>query len=272
MDKKILFTTFTFITILIIAIFVGMYYFDLNDWQNLQPPQNGQDFDGDSDKTEIPIQSEYDSKIVYTTDMDFDQSELREHCELRGGDFNECGNICEPEGGICIEVCAYTCENIATPETGLERYINEKMGVSLVYPADMLTIQENERELEFNYWGPTQRTGTELYDGINLTLRMKILEENNTITDYILDDIAEAKIIGEVISGISTTTINNITARTYTIRTLGVLNKIIFALEDENYDFLEIMHSTPDPENFGYSEIVKNMLDTLIVLNARGEI
>lgn len=59
---------------------------------------------------EVPIESEFESKIVYTTDSLADTGPLIEHCEASGGTFNACGSICESDAEICAAVCAFTCE------------------------------------------------------------------------------------------------------------------------------------------------------------------
>lgn len=90
----------------------------------------------------VPITSDYGTKIVYTTDLTTATSSLIAHCERQGGTFNECGTTCEPGAAVCAQVCAYTCENI--PENGnegidtadWETFNNDEYGFSLEYPAD----------------------------------------------------------------------------------------------------------------------------------------
>lgn len=64
-----------------------------------------------SSNEEVEIISEFPGeKVVYTTDSSLDQSVYENDCQERGGEFNSCGNICEPNADFCAEVCAYTCE------------------------------------------------------------------------------------------------------------------------------------------------------------------
>ncbi len=59
----------------------------------------------------FPIQRVFPNKIVYTTDMSADQDLLKKHCEQQNGFFNECGSVCDDSSsGVCIAVCAFTCE------------------------------------------------------------------------------------------------------------------------------------------------------------------
>lgn len=65
----------------------------------------------DSQKSDaVPVQAEYPEKVVYSTDADADQATLEEDCQSRGGTFNTCGSICEPDAFACATVCAFTCE------------------------------------------------------------------------------------------------------------------------------------------------------------------
>ncbi len=59
---------------------------------------------------EVPVQSRFDNKIVYTTDQSADVTLLREHCLQEGGIFNACGSPCASDEEMCIAVCAFTCD------------------------------------------------------------------------------------------------------------------------------------------------------------------
>ncbi|MBX4211173.1 MAG: hypothetical protein KW806_00010 [Candidatus Yanofskybacteria bacterium] len=60
----------------------------------------------------VPVQNDYGSKIVYTTETDGDQTSFREDCAKRGGQFNACGSPCAADADFCIQVCALTCEGL----------------------------------------------------------------------------------------------------------------------------------------------------------------
>ena len=47
-------------------------------------------------------------KVVYKNNAIY--SEIIEHCEMLGGEFNQCGSPCASGAEVCIAVCAYTCE------------------------------------------------------------------------------------------------------------------------------------------------------------------
>lgn len=58
----------------------------------------------------VPIQAQFENKIVYGTNGSLDVEELKDDCRRRSGRFNECGSVCGPKEEICIQVCAFTCE------------------------------------------------------------------------------------------------------------------------------------------------------------------
>jgi hypothetical protein len=57
----------------------------------------------------VEIMNQYDSKIVYTTDVGTDAEPFAKDCRERGGEFSECGSVCEPGAEMCTQQCAYTC-------------------------------------------------------------------------------------------------------------------------------------------------------------------
>jgi len=74
-----------------------------------------------------------DGGIVYTTSSSADQEPLRQHCQEKGGVFNECGAT-----GTPAAVCAFTCEfveSISEIDTSdWIEYRNEKFGFTFKYP------------------------------------------------------------------------------------------------------------------------------------------
>ena len=67
-------------------------------------------FEKGAKKEGVPIQAQYDSKIVYGSGSEVSEEKSRQHCELLGGEFNACGSPCAPNAEACATVCAYTCE------------------------------------------------------------------------------------------------------------------------------------------------------------------
>ncbi len=88
--------------ILAVIVLIALYY--------VVGPARQEAEEGPTPGDGLPIEEEFDSKIVYTTDTSLDAGPFEADCEARKGAFNECGTICEPEAEFCAEVCAYTCE------------------------------------------------------------------------------------------------------------------------------------------------------------------
>lgn len=96
------------IILLVLVVAVGGYFMFV-------------DKSNDDTSTEpVDVEADFGSKVVYTTDMSVDTAPLEADCELRGGEFNECGSVCEPGTDICTEQCAYTCDDITSEDSVLE--------------------------------------------------------------------------------------------------------------------------------------------------------
>lgn len=91
------------VAIIVIIVAALVYY----GWDNAQKesPLSRQTKD-------IPIQKQFDNKIVYTTSQNVNETALKNHCESLNGTFKTCGSPCAPDADMCMQVCAYTCENI----------------------------------------------------------------------------------------------------------------------------------------------------------------
>ena len=102
--------------------------------------------------TEIPLEADFGEKIVYGTDGAMDAAPLRVHCDSLGGSFNECGSPCPPGSATCIQVCAFTCEDIPQgsgrgsegaeePARGWETFESSDFGFAIPYPAQDWSLE-----------------------------------------------------------------------------------------------------------------------------------
>jgi len=121
--------TFSFILAILVLIIVGLVTWLYYDYK--------------SEAERFPIDSQFEEKIVYTTNLDYPEEKLKADCEERGGDFNTCGNICDPASAqACPAVCAYTCDLGPEKDEGgaktedWEIYANKDLGFELKHPAD----------------------------------------------------------------------------------------------------------------------------------------
>ncbi len=252
--------------VLIILFVLGFYFYQ-------------QFYSSNDNQADIPIENQFDGKIVYTTNTSLEQGPFRQDCLDRGGQFNPCGSICAPGTDICIELCAYTCtfdqdenndqsqnDNDQSGQSEWDTYRSQELSFTIEYP-DYIEVEERNGSVSFIKWGPTQRGGTELYDGISLTVRGLDIATDSSPLEFAQEEIVDAQMLGEVISEIATSTFANQEAYVYTVRTLGISSKIVLSLDDnENYDALQITYSSPDPENIGHEEVVEKMLESFDIV------
>src|SRR6056297_83444 len=151
---------------------------------------------------EIPIQAQYETKIVYTTDQDVNIANLKQDCQKRDGKFKSCGSICGPGASECASVCAYTCElgpdKDRTEKFGeWETYTNQEVGFSMDYPSDLRISQTSAEVAKFTLLGPTQTEGTEIFDGISVIITPDTNSQKN-LKSYIDSQVRETGQVGKI--------------------------------------------------------------------------
>jgi len=143
-----------------------------------------------------------------------------------------------------------------------ETYTNNIYGFSIKYPKEVNTREDQDDYVIFSLLGPTQKEGTEFFDGISLTFRFG---------SYTTDDF-EAFVnekISEINSdGLSTVqgdkkqvTFNSIPGYSFTVEGLGIFDYIY--LDKESGEYLEIVDATKDPASQGFNDTVEAMLSSL---------
>jgi len=144
-------------------------------------------------------------------------------------------------------------------------YDSESIGFAILYPPD-LTVEETEMgAVHFFLFGPTQRQGTEFYDGISLTFDSGSLEER-TLEEFVSDRVQELEdesVVEEVTSP-QQVTISGISGYSFSVISLGI--RTYYYLPKEEDDYLEVADGTADPTGQGYEEVVDTILSTLTLL------
>lgn len=128
MDTKKILSSLLIVVLLIIVGVVAIYYFT--------------GVKNKGNQKEIPIEKQFEDKIVYTTNLDYDKKLLKNDCDNRGGTFNECGSICDSDAAACAQVCAYTCE--------FEKGQNEDKQSNLKR-SDWETYTDKDNDFTLNY-------------------------------------------------------------------------------------------------------------------------
>ena len=78
-------------------------------------------------------------------------------------------------------------------DTKQNEYKNSKMGFSVLLPVDVETAENIDGTVSITKWGPTQKTATELYDGISININQGEIGQNKDLKSLIEADIVQKK-------------------------------------------------------------------------------
>lgn len=150
---------------------------------------------------------------------------------------------------------------VAVPDDW-QRYANEDVGFLIHHP-DSMEIESNPvGGVKFQMEGPTQRQGTELYDGISLTIQRgsfeagsfdafvqnEYVEEQDSPTNSGLSELRERTMLGR-------------RGYEYVVTGLGEFTHVYLPLEGKRY--AHIYYLVEDPEGDDFAQILSDMLSTL---------
>lgn len=284
---------FLIITVVVFAVFIGGWFYF-----NIDLPDSGVQVLGNNSEEEIPIRSAYDNKVVYTTDMSYGTDVLKNDCQARGGTFNACGSICSPEMSICTDVCAYTCDSInqakeSTVEADVmppsspksvdstgngktdslageviwKEYLSGGLGFSIAYRHDM-KIEESaiEPRVSFLWMGPKQVEGTELFDGISISIVKRSYGAARNLVEFANNEIKIFETVDKLTKAPTPIMVNDVYGMTYSLSALGDYD--IYILPQSEKFLLVVSILAPDPRQSGYSHDVQRMLDSFLLLPA----
>ena len=140
-----------------------------------------------------------------------------------------------------------------------------KYSFTVEYPNDINTKQEN-RYLYITKLGPTQKTDTEIYDGIYLIFSEESLGDL-TLLEYATQKVEASRkeSIAIILKELEPITINNCHGYSYTAEGLGIYKYIYLASEDGQV--VEIINGTIDPTNQDFQQTVDQILSTFQFIN-----
>lgn len=141
-------------------------------------------------------------------------------------------------------------------------YTSATFGFSIQHPIDV-TVQEREDGIQLYKWGPTQKEGTEFYDGIGLFFSTG-LTNGKSIKEIAERKVEEDKIHATIVKPLSEITINNIKGYQYRVSGIGEFINIILPKSDTEY--LHITNGTMDPTKQGFDKIADQILSTFTIL------
>jgi hypothetical protein len=140
------------------------------------------------------------------------------------------------------------------------QYSHPQLEFSFQYPPEA-TLEERENGLTLFRWGPTQREGTEVYDGYVLNFNtVETEEELNIYAQEQLDQSAQDP-ISEITQSLTQTTLGGQTAYTYSIRGLGEFQMIMVKHPTQPM-IINISDLTADPGNLGFAQTVSQILSS----------
>ena len=130
------------------------------------------------------------------------------------------------------------------------------------YPSEIIPKEQEGSAVTFSKWGPTQKEGTELYDGYSVSFVPREIP-NTTLESYVNAKIEEVKKqeVSKVTSGPNVKTINGYRGLSYVEEGLGTYTQIILESKDKIM-FVEISVLVSDPGNLGFQEVVDNILSS----------
>jgi glucose/arabinose dehydrogenase len=94
----------------------------------------------------------YPNKIVYKQDIE-DESELKQDCRNREGEFNSCGSGCPEDADVCATVCVPVCDLSQTPDDNGD---DDKQAKEVDFlsdnstPSNRVSVSAGGREFDLN--------------------------------------------------------------------------------------------------------------------------
>lgn len=129
---------------------------------------------------------------------------------------------------------------------------------SVMYPGQVeFQIQGDTAVL--TQWGPTQKQGTEFYDGISLSFKSASLD-GKTIKEQADKRAAEMGGVFET-SPVSETKVGSFSGYKFNVK--GYAEADYYYLDLGTNTYLELVNGTKDPTNVGFPSLVEQILATL---------
>lgn len=144
---------------------------------------------------------------------------------------------------------------------GWQQYQNPAFGFSLYYPADIQIADRGPEGIQAFKLGPTQKGQTEMYDGINVSI--KTGSRTGDLMTFVQSEQTRIKTEPSTIEvgEISQRTIGPYTGYQFTVRTIGDGTYLYLPKGPDGY--YRVVDGTLDPSNAGFAAIVKTMISTL---------
>jgi hypothetical protein len=153
-----------------------------------------------------------------------------------------------------------TATPTSSPTSNWETYSDTEGNFSFKYPSDISLRQETDGSVTLSLWGPSQKEGTEFYDGIYLSFKTED-SSGLTLENFINKRIDEIKVNEESVSATESASFGELDGYQFEATGLGQFTYIYLELTSDS--FLEIVDGTIDPTNAGFEDTVQEILSTL---------
>lgn len=138
---------------------------------------------------------------------------------------------------------------------------------SVQYPEDA-EIRDIGNGVVITKYGATQKSQTELYDGISLTITFSMYEANETPTEHTtIKDVAQGELElskknADIIEDLKPVTVGSLSGYTYLTQGLGRFRHYILGT-NLNTRVIYVVDGTTDPNNQGYNTISSRIINSI---------
>ena len=154
-------------------------------------------------------------------------------------------------------------EEVVTTPRDWPVYSSSQYKLTFKHPPDITpTIDiDNQNMVAIVKKGPSQKEGTELYDGLSLKISSQKLPKEKTFKEDAQEAEQQSTENGTITKTLKSTTIAQLNGYTYSARGLGE-HKYIFLPQGET-NYLLIIDSTTDPSSQGFEKTVNQILSSI---------
>lgn len=152
------------------------------------------------------------------------------------------------------------CRPTMVPESWKE-YKNNTAGFSLRYDPTLTIQEDQDSNIRFFKWGPTQKGETEMYDGIILGVRRVAVSDGGAA--HIRSVIEQFENVGRITDPLHESILNGLPVKKMSASGLGDFTLIFVPVGPSA--ILEISYMVPDPTGVGFQKTVDLILSTLRV-------
>ena len=180
--------------------------------------------------------------------------------------FQRAGGTDKMAQGTASPTSKATSSASPTPSISWKLYSNEDIGFSMRYPSGMEVIQNGE-VVTFSQSGPSQNKDRMLSDGISLSVERERLVSGETVEKFMRAEVARRQSNDEeIIEQLHSVILGGYSGYEY-----GVDGLHLIAISPQEGELIRVSYTSEDPMNQGFAAIVKEMLDSFMVLSAGGK-